>query len=63
MYIDIYNRVIHVFYVKRVLIFIKYVYEPDRLNRGYSHIMYKSRSNKDRISNCIGFMEPVAIEN
>ena len=54
-----YNRVIHVFYVKRVLIFIKYVYEPDRLNRGYSHIMYKSRSNKDRISNCTRFMERV----
>lgn len=39
MYIDIYNRVIHVFYVKRVLIFIKYVYEPDSLNRG-THISY-----------------------
>ena len=59
MCVFLYNRVIHVFYVKRVLIFIKYVYEPDRLNRGYSHIMYKSRSNKDRISNCTRFMERV----
>ena len=59
MCVFLYNRVIHVFYVKRVLIFIKYVYEPDRLNRGYSHIMYKTCNNRDRISNCTRFMERV----
>ena len=59
MCVFLYNRVIHVFYVKRVLIFIKYVYEPDRLNRGDSHIMYKTCNNRDRISNCTRFMERV----
>lgn len=63
MCVFLYNRVIHVFYVKRVLIFIKYVYEPDRLNSVNSHIMYKTCNNKDRMSNCIHFMEPVAKQN
>lgn len=59
MYIDIYNRVIHVFYVKRASLYDIIVHEPDRLNRGDSHIMYKTCNNRDRISNCTRFMERV----
>ena len=59
MYIDIYNRVIHVFYVKRASLYDIVVHVPDRLNRDDSHIMYITCDNKNRMSNCIRFMERV----
>lgn len=59
MCVFLYNRVIHVFYVKRASLYDIIVHEPDRLNRGDSHIMYKTCNNRDRISNCIRFMERV----
>ena len=45
------------FYVKRVLLYDIAVHVPDKLNRGESHIMYITCDNKNRMSNCIRFMD------
>ncbi len=51
------------FYKKRASLYDIVMCEPDRLNSVNSHIMYKTCNNKDRMSNCIHFMEPVAKQN